>query len=70
MKNVYAMIILGHKSFITGKIIIVALPNEYVFIDTYRQLAKEKACQKLGIKEDETVVFDFKFFGEDVVFVD
>lgn len=69
MKNVYAIIILGHKSFITGKIVIVSMPNVYNFIDTYRQLAKEKACEKLGIKENETVVFDFKFFGEDVVFI-
>ena len=65
MKNNWIYLVLGHRSFTTGKIVLVSLP-QYVFIDTYRDLAKKKACEKLGLNEDEISILDWKFLGEDI----
>lgn len=69
MRNIYMEIILGHASFSLGKICIVALPDmAYAFISTYVEPAKRKACEKLGLNEDEVKVLDWHYLGEDVVF--
>lgn len=68
MGNIYMEIILGHESFSLSKICIVELPGDYVFISTYVEPAKRKACEKLGLNEDEVKVLEWHYLGEDVVF--
>lgn len=65
----YVLITLGHWSFTTGKICIVEISEQFVFIDTYRDEAKTKACEKLGVDPWETTILDWKFLGEDVEFI-
>ena len=69
MNTCHMVLTLGHKSFTTGKIVVVELPDEYILLATYKQKAKEKACEKLGLNEKEVSVLDFNFLGEDVLFV-
>ena len=63
---VYIYIVIGHRSFFTGKICIVEMDEHHVFIDHYKEPAKIKACKKLGLNKDEVSVLDFKYLGEDV----
>ena len=70
MDSVYVYIVIGHVSFCTGKTVIVKLPPDHEFISTYKQLAKEKACEKLSINVDDAVILNFKYLGEDVTFID
>lgn len=69
MKDVYIYLILGHRSFTTGKIVIVSVPNYSVSLTTYEREAKLKACQALNLKESEVVVLDYRFLGDDVTFI-
>ena len=69
MEKVYMKIVLGHPSFSTGKICIVELPMTCAFINTYVEVAKRKACEKLGFNEKEVVVLDWTYLGEDVFFI-
>lgn len=70
MGNIYMKIVLGHPSF--RKICIVALDNAWASIatiDGYVQLAKNKACEKLGLDEKEIFVLDWDYLGDDVTFI-
>jgi hypothetical protein len=72
MKKKYVYIVLGHRSFFTGKICIVEmdeLPD--VTIDRYAERAKEKACKALGLDKikDEVSILDWSYLGGDVTFV-
>ena len=65
----YVYIILGHRSFTTGKIAIVAVPDAYAFISDYADGAKKQACKELGLNEEEVSILDYKFLGSDVLFI-
>lgn len=69
MNNTYIYILLGHRSFPTAKMAIVEIPTDYVFADTYKKLAKEKACAQFGLDDKETSVLDYKFLGDDITFI-
>lgn len=69
MNTVYIYIVLGHKSLFTGKIAIVGLPSTYMFIDTYKEEAKKKACEEFGLNKDEVSILDFMYLGEEVAFI-
>lgn len=64
--GIYIYIVLGHRSFFTGKICIVKMNEDHVFIDQYQEPAKEKACKKLGLDKNEVSILDFKYLGSDV----
>lgn len=64
MKYVY--LVLGHRSFFTGKIFIVPISEDYTFIETYRDEAKKKACKHINIPENECSILDWSFLGSDV----
>ena len=69
MENIYMEIFLGHASFSLSKICIVALPDmEYAFISSYVEPAKRKACEKLGLSEDDVKVLDWHYLGDGVLF--
>lgn len=70
MKNTHVYIVIGHKNFSTGKIVIVSVPNYSEYITTYEREAKLRACNKLNIRESEAVVLDCKVLGHDVLFID
>ena len=69
MGNIYMEIILGHESFSLSKICIVELLGDYVFISTYVEPAKRKACEKLGLNVNEVIVLNWSFLGENVAFI-
>ena len=69
MKDVYVYMIIGHRSFTTGKQMIIQVPNYSTYLTTYEREAKLKACQALNLKESEVFVLDFKFLGDDVTFI-
>lgn len=71
MRTVYVEISFGHKSFTTGKTAIVGIQtkNNVDTITTYAKIAKTKICRKLGISEEEIAIFDWRFLGEDVLFI-
>lgn len=69
MRTTYVLIILGHRSFTTGKICIVEISEDFVLIGTYKDKAKIKACKKLGIDPHDTIILNWKFLGDDVEFV-
>lgn len=69
MYTTYVYIVLGHPSFYTGKIAIVELPATCMFLETYKKEAKKRACENLGIDEKEAVILDYKYLGEDIVFI-
>ena len=64
MKYVY--LVLGHRSFFTGKIFIVPISEDYTFIETYRDEAKKKACKYINMPENECSILDWRFLGSDV----
>ena len=64
--TVFIYIVLGHRSFFTGKICIIETNEHHIFIDQYKEPAKEKACEKLGLNKDEVSILDFRYLGEDV----
>ena len=71
MENVvWIKLILGHRSFFTGKIVMVSLPDRYVMLETYKNEAKQKACTKLGLRESEVAVLDYEFLGSNVTFIE
>lgn len=63
----YVYLSLGHSSFTTGKVVIVKIPDVYMFLKTYVDVAKAKACKELGLDEDSVIVFDYKFLGDNVL---
>ena len=67
--KVFIYIIIGHKSFVTGMHCIVELFDDFLYVDIYKDIAFEKACAKLGINKDESIILDWKFLGENVTFV-
>lgn len=68
-RKVYVYITLGHRSFFTGKICIVEMTDEFVFIEHYKEPAKIKACEKLGLNPDEVSVLDFNYLGEEIYII-
>lgn len=71
MITVYMKVSFSHHSFTTGKIAIVAMQTdkEAEHIGVYKDLAKEKICKELGFDQKELVIFDYKFLGENVMFI-
>ena len=77
MKPIYMKIVLGHPSLIMPKICIVGLSMDRtaksiqndVAITTYVEPVKQKACEKLGLNANETIVLDWVYLGEEVHFI-
>lgn len=77
MKTIYMKIVLGHPSLNMPKICIVGLSKDHtaksiqdgVAITTYVEPVKQKACEKLGLNADETIILDWIYLGEEVHFI-
>lgn len=69
MNDYYVYLTIGHKSFTKGKTAIVKVSEDHEFIDMYKALATTKVCEQLNLKEDEVLIFDFKFLGDDVLLI-
>lgn len=65
----YIYIVLGHVILPTGKMAIVEVPDDYTFMSTYKQVAKEKACLEFGLNKEDTWILDYKFLGTDLTFI-
>ena len=65
----YVYIVIGHRSFKTGKSAIVAIAEEYEFISDYANEAKKRVCKELGLNVDEAVVLTQLFLGNNVLFL-
>lgn len=66
--NIFIYIVLGHRSFSTGKICIIEMSEHYSYIDQYKEPAKKIACKKLGLlmNKDDISILDFAYLGENV----
>lgn len=62
----YVRLVLGHRSFFTGKTFIVPISEDYTFTTTYRDEAKKKACKHINMPESECSILDWSFLGSDV----
>ena len=67
--NMWIYLVLGHRSFKTGKTVIVAVPDYCTFITEYENEAKKKACKEIGLNESEVHVLECKVIGRDVLFI-
>lgn len=65
----YVYIVIGNRSFFTGKICIVGVTEKFDYIREYQQPAFEAACKQLGVSESESSVLGFMYLGHDVHFV-
>ena len=62
--NVYIYLLVSHQTFTTGKSIIISVPSRSIYLDEYAQVAKKKVCEKLGFKESDLKLLDYRFFGD------
>lgn len=62
-------IVLGHKSFTSGKVALVEISEEREFITQYVDIAKEKFCKQLGMNVDEVSVLNW-FFVQDISIIE
>lgn len=67
MNKAYVYLTIGHKSFVTGKTAIVAMDEDFAFIESYKDAATRKVCDHLGLPVNEIIIFDWKFLGENVL---
>lgn len=58
-------IVIGHKSFATGKAALIQISEEREFISQYMEIAKEKFCKQLGVDVSEVSVLNW-FFVQDI----
>lgn len=65
----YVFLVLGHRSFFTGKIFIVPILEDYAFTTTYRDEAKKKACKHINMPENECSILNWSFLGSDVCII-
>lgn len=65
----YVEICIGNKKFVTGQLVIVGVKDTYTFIDTYKDEAFAIACDKLGLNLDDCCILDWRFLGENVIFI-
>ena len=65
----YVEVVIGAKQFTTDKRAIVRVNETYTFIETYKEAAFEIACYKLGLDVSDCCVLDWRFLGEDVIFI-
>ena len=65
----YVEVVIGNRSFSTGKQVIVKVPGDYTFITAYRNEAYKIACEKLNLNKAECCLLDWRFFGDDLTFI-
>ncbi len=61
-------IVIGHKSFNTGKSALVEITEEREFITQYVDIAKEKFCKQIGMNADEVSVLNW-FFDQNIAII-
>lgn len=59
-----------NRSFQSVKTAIVLISENYTFVNEYRNAAKRKLCERLGLKENEVYVPDCRLLGSDVLFIE
>lgn len=71
MRTVYVEICFGHKSFTTGKTAIVKIQtdDDIKNITIFAKVAIKIICEELKLSEEEIAIFDWRFLGEDVLFI-
>lgn len=69
----YVLIDVGHRSFWSGKTVIVGIPRtpemEGALITAYRDKAFPLACEAVGVSVDESSILSWQFLGSGVTFV-
>lgn len=66
----YVSVTVGNKTFFTGEIAIVGIPEDkYERITDYRNEAFILACEKLGVDPNASCVLDWSFLGPNLTFV-
>lgn len=60
---------IGHRSFRTGRMLLVPVYDESDYIPTLVDKAKAKAAEYLNLPESEISILDYSFYGEELEFV-
>lgn len=70
MGNTYTLITVSHRSFKKARTAIVSVPEiDNCMISFYCDMAKARVCERLNVPVEETVVFDWKIMGDDLLFL-